>query len=558
MNLVIYARYSSDRQTEASIEGQLKVCHDYARQNGDTVIHEYVDRAMTGKTDRRPQFQQMIDDSKKKCFSAVLVYSLDRFSRDRYDSAVYKRELKKNGVRVISARENIADDPTGILMEGLLESFAQYYSAELAQKVTRGHKINAEKCQSNGGTVPLGFRVENKKYVIDEEKAPIVREIFEMYADGARVSDILDVMNARGIRTAHGATFNKNSLHSILRNRKYIGVYSYKDTVIENGVPRIISDELFNKVASILERNKANAGHNKATDEYLLTTKLFCGHCKSMMVGVSSYSKTKRKYSYYSCNGQRQKSCHQKLVRQDKVENAVLSVARQFLTDENIEKISTEIEEIYKKNKDTSKLNTLKRKHKALDAAIDNLLKALESGINIDIINQRLSEKLSERCNLEKQITQEKLIQNDFSATDIRSFLEQIRSGSIDDLKYRKMLIDTFVHSVYLYDDRMTIFFTVGDENVEINHVFASEIEKQHILYDTQYVSPKKQIPIRVSAFLHSMEIRRIKCGADERRRRGLDRGEPLFFRWKNANESPAGYSLISPCSVMGICFFSC
>ena len=141
MNVVIYARYSSDRQTEQSIEGQLKECYEYARRNGYTIVGEYIDRAISGTTDHRPEFLRMIADGDKKLFQAVLVYQLDRFARNRYDSATYKAKLKKNGIRVLSARENISDDASGVLMEAVLEGMAEYYSVELSQKIRRGMDI---------------------------------------------------------------------------------------------------------------------------------------------------------------------------------------------------------------------------------------------------------------------------------------------------------------------------------------------------------------------------------------------------------------------------------
>lgn len=163
MNVVIYARYSSHSQTEQSIEGQLQTCYEYARNNGYIVIGEYIDRAQSGISDSRLEFQRMISDSDKHTFEGVLVYQLDRFARNRYDSAINKAKLKKNGVRVISARENISDDASGILVEGVLESMAEYYSAELSQKIRRGMDINAEKCLSNGSNPGLGYRVDEER-----------------------------------------------------------------------------------------------------------------------------------------------------------------------------------------------------------------------------------------------------------------------------------------------------------------------------------------------------------------------------------------------------------
>ena len=172
MNVVIYARFSSHSQTEQSIEGQLKTCYEFARKQGYTVIAEYIDRALSGTTDNRPQFLKMIEDSNKKHFDGVLVYQLDRFARNRYDSATYKAKLNKNGVRVYSARENITDDASGILVEGLLESMAEYYSAELSQKIRRGMDINAEKCLCTGGNIALGYKVIDKQFYVDEATAP--------------------------------------------------------------------------------------------------------------------------------------------------------------------------------------------------------------------------------------------------------------------------------------------------------------------------------------------------------------------------------------------------
>ena len=257
MNVVIYARYSSDRQTEQSIEGQLKECYEYARRNGYTIVGEYIDRAISGTTDHRPEFLRMIADGDKKLFQAVLVYQLDRFARNRYDSATYKAKLKKNGIRVLSARENISDDASGVLMEAVLEGMAEYYSVELSQKIRRGMNINAEKCLSTGGNVALGFCADNEKHFqLDPDTAPVVRKIFEMYASGQSMADIIRYLNANHIKTSYGNEFNKNSINRILRNKRYIGVYTYRGIEVPDGLPRIISDDLFYEVQDMMDKKK--------------------------------------------------------------------------------------------------------------------------------------------------------------------------------------------------------------------------------------------------------------------------------------------------------------
>lgn len=297
MDVVIYARYSSHNQTECSIDGQLKECYEYAKRNNYNVVGEYIDRAKSGTKDDREQFIQMLSDSEKGLFNAILVYQLDRFARNRYTSAIYKKQLRDKGIRVLSARENINDDASGILMESVLEGMAEYYSAELSQKVKRGMAINAEHCYYNGGSVPLGLKLEKviietsgksmikKKYVIDEETAPIVKKIFQMYANRETMASIIRYLNNLGCKTSQNKEFNKNSLNRILNNKKYIGIYSYKDIETHNAIPRIIDDDLFQKVQQELIRNGLAPARTRAKNEYLLTTKIMCGYCKVYMTG---------------------------------------------------------------------------------------------------------------------------------------------------------------------------------------------------------------------------------------------------------------------------------
>ena len=207
MKAVIYARYSSDNQREESIEGQIRECRAFAEKNDITVLKHYIDRAYSARTDHRPAFQEMIKDSDKHLFDMVIVWKLDRFSRDRYDSAHYKHILKKNGVKVISAKEHISEGPEGIILEAMLEGYAEFYSAELSEKIHRGQKENALKGKNNGGGVPLGYLLDKKaqKLVIDPVTAPLVVEIFEKYADGKSVRSIVEDFNTRGLKTKKGS-----------------------------------------------------------------------------------------------------------------------------------------------------------------------------------------------------------------------------------------------------------------------------------------------------------------------------------------------------------------
>ena len=483
MNIVIYARYSSHSQTEQSIEGQLQACYDYAKANGHVVVREYIDRALTGKTDTRPNFLKMISDSVKRQFDGVLVYQLDRFARNRFDSATYKSRLKKNGVRVLSAKENITDDASGILVEGVLESMAEYYSAELSQKIQRGMDINGAKYLSTGSNPGFGYTVVDKHIVLDEETAPIAREIFERYAAGETVAEITAWLNARQIKTTKGGAFNKNSLHAMFRNKRYLGIYTYKGVETADAIPRIISDELFEAVQVILNKNKKAPARARAKAEYLLTTKLFCGHCREMMTGYSGTSKTGTVHNYYICNGKKQKTCTKKTARKEYIEDLVIAKCREQLSDSNIVKIAREVAAVCAADYDGSELKRLRSCLKETEKAIDNLLKALELGQAADTIAARLSQRTVEKQDLEKQIAIEQQSQIPLSEQDILFFLTALKKGDANDPKYQRMLINVFVVAVYLYDDKITYMLTVGDKSVTVTDSLLAEIDQSNADY---------------------------------------------------------------------------
>ena len=470
MNVVIYARYSSDRQTEQSIEGQLKECYEYARRNGYTIVGEYIDRAISGTTDHRPEFLRMIADGDKKLFKAVLVYQLDRFARNRYDSATYKAKLKKNGIRVLSARENISDDASGVLMEAVLEGMAEYYSVELSQKIRRGMDINAEKCLCTGGNVALGFSVDSeKRFQINPETAPIVHKIFEMYASGNTMAEIIRFLNAQKIKTSYGNEFNKNSINRILRNKRYIGVYTYRGTEIPDGLPRIISDNLFYEVQEMMDKKKKAPARAKAWESYILSGKLFCGYCKGAMTGISGKGKMGKKYHYYQCvTNRRDKSCKKKTVSKDYIEDLVIIETRKLLTKENIDRIATEVVRLCEQDKNTDNLKRLKKLLKENERATENLFKALESGQIVEVLAERITQKKKEHQELEQMILVEESTHIVPTVDEVRFFLNQFRKGSINDAKYRQALVDTFINRIYLYDDKMTVLYNTQDSHLEV------------------------------------------------------------------------------------------
>ena len=474
MTAVIYARYSSDSQREASIEGQLRDCKDYAEKNGIVVVGTYIDRAYSAKTDDRPDFQRMIKDSAKKIFDVVLVWKLDRFARNRFDAVNYKYQLEKNGVHLVSVMEPISQGPEGIMVESMLIGMAEYYSAELALKVARGERENALQCKYNGGIVPLGFTIgkEDRLYHIDPETAPIVQEIFTRYANGEPAEKIAASLNERGLRTRTGKPFVKNSFFQIFRNRRYIGEYRYKDIVTPGGIPAIVDEDLFNRVQQRFEQNKIAHGRPAKEDvSYLLTTKLFCGKCGTLMGGESGTSHMGNTYYYYKCGNAKRHGkahCNLKAIRKEPLERFVVETAiKVIFSDEIIERLIDLIMEA--QQQENTRLPVLKDQLRDTEKRLANLLEAIEQGILTPTTKQRLDELEARKEALNTSILEEELKKPVLTREWMRFWFEKFRKGDVGSTEHQRQIIDTFVNSVYVFDDRVVLNFNFTDDSETIS-----------------------------------------------------------------------------------------
>lgn len=484
MKAVIYARYSSSAQREASIEQQVEVCENYARNNDYQVIMVYSDKAKTGRTDDRPGLKKLLSDCSKNIFDVVLIYAMDRFSRDTRLALenLYKIEFENNK-KVISVTQPLDDSPWGRFYRVVQMADAQKYSEELAEKVKRGMKYNADKCLYNGGSVPLGFKIVDKRYEINPDTAPIVKMIFEWYADGVTVADIAKKLNAQGAKTSFGRPFNKNSLHTLLKNKKYLGYYTFDGLEIPDAIPQIISDELFDKVAKRMATNKQAPARAKAKVEYILTTKLFCGHCKGMMTGFSATGHLKKTYRYYVCNKTKEvpKICNKKAVHKEYIEDLVIERCRKLLTTKNIQRITKELVATAEREKDTTNLKALRKALKDNERKHENAINAIMES-DIESVRKALGTKIpvleAEHEEIKKQIEAEERLFASISESDILFFLTSLKKGNINDIKYRKLLVNVFVNKIYLYDDKVTITFNSGDEPVTITDKLLSELDE--------------------------------------------------------------------------------
>lgn len=467
MKAVIYARYSCDRQNEQSIEGQLHECYDYARKHDITIVKEYIDRALSGRSaEHRTAFQQMIKDSDKKGFDFVIVYKIDRFARNRYDSAIYKARLKKNKVRVLYAKESIPEGPEGIILESLLEGMAEYYSAELSQKIRRGMHETALKHKFAGGNRPFGYQItKDGDFVIDEKEAEIVRKIFTDYADGKPTNEIAEELNAKGIKNARGTLWNKNNFHQIFHNEKYIGVYQLGSYRQEDVIPRIISDELWNRVQKIIDKHRKAPASSRQT-EYLLTGKAYCGNCGTGLQGGYGTSKTGDRHYYYTCSARkRYKSCDFKPVTKEWLESTVVDVTvKNILQDDVIDLIADRCEKISIAEHDRqSERNILKLQLASINKSLSNIMKAIEEGIITSTTKQRLNELEEQKAKLEFELTELEIIQPLLSKSQIVYMLTRFKVDEDTALteEYRKDLIECFVNSVYVYNDKLIVTYNL-------------------------------------------------------------------------------------------------
>lgn len=454
--LVAYYRYSGgSRQTEQSIEGQRRDCEAYARAHGMTILREYVDRHISGKTDDRPAFQQLVADSAKHTFDAVICWKTDRLARNRYDSAVYKKKLRDNGVEILYAAESNISGAEGIIIEGLMEALAEYYSAELAEKARRGMLESALKGKALGSSRPLGLTVDaDKHYIIEPTGAEAVRYIFEQYAAGLSSSSIVERLNAMGLRTSHGGPFNKSSINRIIQNEMYRGVYVSKkfDVRIEGAIPAIIDNDLWKRAQNMFERNRQSRTPHASRADYILSGKLYCGECGCLMKGV----------------------CGRKNIPQDELEAMVVNAVADLLLEpallEQIADAIVELQQAEAARPDPEK-QALEKSLSDVRNKIQNILSAIENGTSSAALSARLADLEQQESTLSYQLSSlDAKKPLTFTRDQILFLLQQFRVSPSERTKaYCRRLVDTFVDHIELTNTELILYFNISDETVDKN-----------------------------------------------------------------------------------------
>ena len=523
---VVYARFSSDNQREQPIDAQVRACEEFAKRNGLTIVKTYTDRAKTATSDKRPDFQQMVADSARDLFDTVIVHKLDRFSRDKYDSVYYKRKLKQNRVRLVSVIENLDGSPESVILESMLEGVAQYYSLNLAREVMKGMKENAYQCRHTGGTPPLGYDVDplTKRLVINEEEADTVRIIFGLYLKGFGYDRMMTVLNEMGRKTKKGKPFGKNSLHDILINEKYAGVYTFnvsaskddfgkrnnhakKDNEsiirIEGGVPQIVERDVFDAVQKKMERNRRTPGSYKSKGLYLLSGNIYCGECSKddgtpyAMAGNRHVSgRNKSMYVSYRCsNRDRTKiACANTELRREYVEGYVLrELERRIFNEGNIPTLVKQLNEHLNKTAAAGK-QEMKRAEAELEKVtrqIDNIVSAVASGSAFQSLLDKMGDLEGQQAMLQNRVDELRSARRGIivTADELRGLFAQFRraveNGDVPELK---RFVDAYVDKVIVHRDRVEVTFRVqaphavsGDRPLEIH----SESERRKLPKDT-------------------------------------------------------------------------
>lgn len=464
------------------------MCREYAKKKGYTCVATYADKAISGRSvEHRVEFLRMVDSAKAQRFDVLIVDKVDRFGRNRYDSAIYKRELKQAGVKVEYASQHIEDSPEGVILESLLEGLAEYYSLNLAREAVKGLTENALKGWHCGGRAPFGLRLipaggKSKKYAINEQEAPLVRRVFELVAGGKTYPTVIKETEKQAI-AIRGRPLGKNSIHDILRNERYKGTFIWnqgsrknqrqerEDCIrIPNAFPAIVDPELFDRVQERLNGRKcpAKRGGRRAEKVNILAGKVMCGKCGSSLVR-HVHGVNKVRYDYLACNlRKRSKECDAKMVREDYVTNLVLhSLKQQVFSEEGKKRI---IERLGRHLKEQSghyeeQLQRLTVERRECQRTVDNVVRAVSQGFISDALREQLH-------SAEGRLKEIDILVADLKQKQATKFDSNLLVGMLE-LQEKKLdgspqeqasLVEIYVNSVEVHDEETIIDLTIFDD----------------------------------------------------------------------------------------------
>ena len=487
MKAVAYARFSTDRQREESITAQLRAIHEYALKNNINVVREYKDEGKSATSDDRPAFQQMITDLEDTRPQLVLVHKLDRFARDRFDSAFYRREIQKAGARLVAVDQPLDDSPESAFLEGILEAQAEFYSRNLAREVMKGMKENAFKAKFNGGRAPLGYDIDQEGYyIINEDEAVTIRLIFQMKLAGKSLGSIVDELNQQGRRTKAGKPFGKNSIDAILRNERYSGTYVFNETPkkvagkrnnrvknsedkiirVEGAIPAIVSREDWLTVKEMMEARKTGP-REKGNTLYVLTGLLKCGECGAAMVGntvTKTVNGSIKKYHYYECSHAKRtgKCSNKKRYPQEKLERAVLRfIESEIIRPENRDAMVDRLWEAIKKLNQASDVQcaNLEKQLQTIQEQMDRVVDAIKKGLPFEHMSSYFSELGDQKKYLESQLADYRSPFADITRQDVLNYMKKQQGRLVfnTSAETRNEIVTSYVKEATVLDKNIDI-----------------------------------------------------------------------------------------------------
>lgn len=495
IRVVIYARYSSDMQREESIDAQIRYCKEEIARNPNMVlVGVYFDEAISAKDniEKRDDFQTMIKDGMKHDkFDVVMVHKFNRFARNKFDSAVYKKKLRELGIRVISATQKIDDSPEGRMMESVIEAMDEYYSDNLGLEVKKGLRENAY-LGKHIGIAPLGYVIdEHGKLRENKETSYLVKTIFDMYLQGFGMQAIALELNRKGYRTPRGKMFSTKAISAILKNERYTGTYKAdvagEHFHIENNHDALITPMAYQRALDI--RRKQNHKPRIGSKHlYSLTGKMTCALCNAKYCGGGKSKSrvvngVKKGVVYYICPNKKFGKCTNTSVNRDKIEKLICNhIIDHLLTDESIAKIADEFEAVlqeYKDSEPTDGLDALKRELKKLRVQEEKLLDLYldpESDLDKDGLNERVKKTKVRIAAIEKEIKAHYVTENfTMGRDDAVQYLYDLRdSFDMEDKFAVKAFMDTFVEQVVVKKQDIEILYKV-DFNQKMYEALGSD-----------------------------------------------------------------------------------
>ena len=486
MNCVIYARYSSEKQNEKSIEDQIKACQEYAQANEFIVVNTYIDRAKSGKTDKRPAFQQMIEEADGRKYKYILCWKFDRISRNTRDYYYYEKILFDKGVSIVSINEMIDDPQAAPIIKAVNLGMAESYNVTLAINVNRGMRSNAKQCKSNGA-LPFGYTSDKKGIIYpDPVNAPFVEHAFKAFLSGASFKQIADYFNSSNVKTRFGNPWKGESIKRLLQNDKYTGIYKFADIVVENGMPVIVDKLTYLKVQEKM-KNYTKKKKIDGQENYILYGKLKCNDCNHLMDIATGTSKTGKLYRYYKCG------CRS--IRKDFIEPLVIDLTKEYiLTDEMIEKIADYAMDLQKEVKKNSKEHAFKQELKETDKKINKIIDLLMDGVDSETLRDKLDQLETEKRKLKVQIQLEEAYNQDVSRDAVVWYFKQFQDTT--DPEMEADLVDKLIMQIFLDEETIWIQYKFAEKNKDTQLLSLKEIEcssNHHMVnHCIVYLNPKQ------------------------------------------------------------------